>query len=135
MEPVVKPIVSGQDVPRGHDPVGTLEIRPYASKSPRTTIVSFTFCGQPFDVLRGEKALTKLAEEIYRRHPAEFNKVRSLSGWFSSTDRMPKHTPTPIGDSGLSVYTTISTKNSKIKCYELVRLFGYTKEALTFETR
>ncbi len=99
-------------------------------KKPRTTIVGFTFCGQEFSVRSGTEALITLAEEIYRRHGPEFDRVRTLSGWYSDADQHPKQAPVQISGSGWYVYTNISTKNKKAKCRELVSLFKYHEEDL-----
>ena len=99
-------------------------------KKPRTTVVGFTFCGQEFSVRSGTEALITLAEEIYRRHGPEFDRVRTLSGWYSDADQHPKQAPVQISGSGWYVYTNISTKNKKAKCRELVSLFKYHEEDL-----
>ena len=104
-------------------------------KKPRTRIVGFTFYGQEFSVRSGTAALIALAEEIYRRHRAEFDKVRTLSGWYSSEERFPSRPPSPIADSGWYVYTNINTDTKIAKCNELVRLFGYRKEDLIIQVR
>ena len=112
-----------------------LSNNPNKRKRPRTTIVGFTFCGQEFSVGSGTAALIALAEEIYRRHRAEFDKVRTLSGWYSSEERFPSRPPSPIADSGWYVYTNITTDIKIAKCNELVRLFGYRKEDLIIQVR
>ena len=112
-----------------------LSNNPNKRKRPRTTIVGFTFCGQEFSVGSGTAALKAIAEEIYRRHRAEFDKVRTLSGWYSSEERFPSRPPSPIADSGWYVYTNITTDIKIAKCNELVRLFGYRKEDLIIQVR
>ena len=112
-----------------------LSNNPNKRKRPRTTIVGFTFCGQEFSVRSGTAALIALAEEINRRHRAEFDKVRTLSGWYSSEERFPSRPPSPIADSGWYVYTNIKTDTKIAKCNELVRLFGYRKEDLIIQVR
>ena len=112
-----------------------LSNNPNKRKRPRTTIVGFTFCGQEFSVRSGTEALVTLAEEIYRRHGPEFDRVRTLSGWYSDTDQHPKQAPVQISGSGWYVYTNISTNNKIAKCNQLVHLFGYRKEELIIQVR
>ena len=104
-------------------------------KRKKTSPVTFTFRDKKVQVKAWWEVLTKLAEVIYENHRHEFSdKVRGLSGWYSSEYTSLRIAPKPVGNSGWYVYTNISGNNTKSKCYELVAKFGYPPDALQIET-
>ena len=102
------------------------------SKNPSP--VSFTFCGERFEVKAWYEILVKLAEAVYKRHRSEFNKVNTLGGWYPVGDGFPKTRPKPIGDSGWTIPSNISKDRRETMLYQLLTKFGYSEKDFEIET-
>ena len=101
-------------------------------------IVAFTLLGKEHRPRNWKELMVTVAEEIYRRHPAEFDRALSLRGskmaYFalSSNDLSQ---PSRVSDSKYFVETKLNTNSIVRRCRELLSLFGYRDSDLVIKAR
>lgn len=109
-------------------------VLPMADDYINKTIRSFTFLGKTYYPHTWKELLVTVSEEIYRRHPAEFNRCLSLRGskmvYFSLTSN-ELSLPARISGSEYFAETKLNANSIVRRCRDLLALFGYRDSDLT----
>jgi len=101
-------------------------------------IVAFTLLGKGHRPRNWKELIVTVAEEMYRRHPAEFDRALGLRGSkmaYVSLSANELSQPSRVSDSKYFVETKLNTNSIVRRCHELLSLFGYRDNDLTVEAR
>jgi len=125
----------------------SLPATPYPAPRPRVSgpsddgyinkqIVAFTLLGREHRPRNWKELMVTVAEEMYRRHPAEFDRALGLRGskmaYFGlSSNELSQ--PSRVSDSKYFVETKLNTNSIVRRCRELLSLFGYRDGDLNIE--
>lgn len=129
---LISTIPSGKIVPR----VGPKEIisKSYTGKS----IIAFSFINKQYKVHTWKDLLIQLVNVLYKLHSADFNKVLNLKGrkrpYFSYIEK-DLRAPKKISNTNIFVETNLSANNIVRICRDLLKIFGYSKDALRIEAK
>ena len=102
-----------------------------------TKIVRFTFRGQTYGATPWTRLLITLAEQLYKLHPSEFQKVLELRGTkrpYFSHNQQEMRKARPISNSGYFAETDLTPGMIVHRCHALLDKFGYSPDALQIET-
>ncbi len=103
-----------------------------------TSPASFQFLGKARPAGTWRDVLIGLAEELYSRHPDDFEKVLSLRGrtrQYFSRDGDSLFQPCALGASGYFAETNLSANDILKRCHELLALFEYPDSDFAVTTR
>lgn len=101
-------------------------------------IVAFTLLGKTHRPRNWKDLIVTVSEEMYRRHPAEFDRALMLRGskmLYFGLQANELSQPSRISDSKYFVETKLNSNSIVRRCYELLSLFGYKNSDLSIEAR
>jgi hypothetical protein len=99
-------------------------------------IVSFTLLGKTHRPRNWKELIVTVSEEMYRRHPTEFDRALMLRGSkmaYFSFQANELSQPSRISDSKYFVETKLNSNSIVRRCHELLSLFGYKDSDLSIE--
>lgn len=101
------------------------------------SINSFAFKKAKFEVKSWKELLTKVCETLVNSHKNQFDKVLTLKGRkrpYFTTNSNELRTPEKINNTNIYVEINLSANSIVKLCYELMAIFGYTKNDLIIIT-
>ncbi len=101
-------------------------------------IVAFTLLGKTHRPRNWKDLILTVSEEMYRRHPSEFDRALMLRGSkmaYFSLQATGLSQPSQIYDSKYFVETKLNSNSIVRRCHELLSLFGYKNTDLSIEAR
>ena len=101
-------------------------------------IVAFTLLGKTHRPRNWKELIVAVSEEIYRRHPAEFDRALMLRGSrmaYFGLRANELSQPSQISDSKYFVETKLNSNSIVRRCRELLSIFGYKVSDLSIEAR
>ena len=101
-------------------------------------IAGFTLLGKIHRPRNWKDLIVTVSEEMYRRHPAEFDRALRLRGTkmaYFGLNANELSQPSRISDSKYFVETKLNSNSIVRRCHELLSLFGYKESDLTIEAR
>ncbi len=99
-------------------------------------IVAFTLLGKTYRPRNWKELMVTVAEEMYRRHPADFERALMLRGpkmAYYALHANQLSQPSQISDSKYFVETKLNTNSIVRRCHGLLSLFGYSDTDLSIE--
>lgn len=101
-------------------------------------IVAFTLLGKTHRPRNWKDLIVTVSEEMYRRHPAEFDRALVLRGSkmaYFGLQANELSQPSRISGSKYFVETKLNSNSIVRRCHELLSLFGYEDSDLSIEAR
>ncbi|MDI6776906.1 MAG: type I restriction endonuclease [Syntrophales bacterium] len=101
-------------------------------------ILAFTLLGKTHRPRNWKDLIVTVSEEMYRRHPAEFDRALMLRGSkmaYFGVHANKLSQPSRVSDSRYFVETKLNSNSIVRRCHELLSLFGYKDSDLSIEAR